>query len=591
MPNQVLFVTLYEGGQRVRLNLSSSSLSAALGDGWYQVSIPLSGLSGRTTATGIVFESDNTAPMQFAFLLNDIGFSEADEGDGGDGGDGGNGGGGDIVLATFDEATPPAFEGFEGATAAIEVGPAGGDGSNALQIVRDGGKVFAGVVLTGFEVPSDVATQTVSALVYSPTADIRFVVKTEYVGADGNVGTPDADANEAVIAGWQTLTWTITNLDPAQTYTRFVILPDLDVIGTGETYYVDNITLVDAGGGDTGGGDTVLATFDEVTPPAFEGFEGATAAIEVGPAGGDGSNALQIVRDGGANFAGVVLTGFEVPSDVATQTISALVYSPTADIRFVVKTEYVEGDVNVGTPDADANEAIIAGWQTLTWTITNLDPAKTYTRFVILPDLGEIGTGETYYVDNITLVDAGGGDTGGGGSGAEGELAVNGDFETGEFCSGGPCDDADTYGTGWQTFPQTGANNIVSPGNGSTYAGNSTLPGGPADNLIKQANLLAGVITTDDQVTINFDARGSFTGAGGVVQAIFFSEFTAGGAEPQFFDIVLNADPDVWTSYTWTVSPIGADVGGGITLALKIACGGDPCTADVYWDNVSIVIN
>ena len=39
---------------------------------------------GLTTATGIVFESDDTAPMQFTMLLNDIGFS-------GTAGDGGNG--------------------------------------------------------------------------------------------------------------------------------------------------------------------------------------------------------------------------------------------------------------------------------------------------------------------------------------------------------------------------------------------------------------------------------------------------------------------------------------------------------------------
>ena len=34
MPNFVLFVTLYEGGDPVRINLTSSGLSAALGDGW-----------------------------------------------------------------------------------------------------------------------------------------------------------------------------------------------------------------------------------------------------------------------------------------------------------------------------------------------------------------------------------------------------------------------------------------------------------------------------------------------------------------------------------------------------------------------------
>ena len=88
MPNFVIFVQLYEGGNRVRVNLSSSSFSTALDDGWYQVSIPVSSFTGVTSATGIVFESDDTSPMQFTFFLTDIGFSGT--GDGGDGGDGGD---------------------------------------------------------------------------------------------------------------------------------------------------------------------------------------------------------------------------------------------------------------------------------------------------------------------------------------------------------------------------------------------------------------------------------------------------------------------------------------------------------------------
>ena len=85
LPNVVLFVSLYEGGEPLRINLSSSGLSEALGDGWYQVSIPISSFTGRTSATGIVFESDDTAPMPFTFFMTDIGFSEGDDGGGGTG--------------------------------------------------------------------------------------------------------------------------------------------------------------------------------------------------------------------------------------------------------------------------------------------------------------------------------------------------------------------------------------------------------------------------------------------------------------------------------------------------------------------------
>ena len=75
MPNEVIFVNLFDGVDSVRLNLTSSAYSDSLGDGWYQVSIPIAQFSGVDQGTGIVFESDSSAPMQFMMLLTDIGFS------------------------------------------------------------------------------------------------------------------------------------------------------------------------------------------------------------------------------------------------------------------------------------------------------------------------------------------------------------------------------------------------------------------------------------------------------------------------------------------------------------------------------------
>lgn len=154
------------------------------------------------------------------------------------------------------------------------------------------------------------------------------------------------------------------------------------------------------------------------------------------------------------------------------------------------------------------------------------------------------------------------------------ELAVNGGFEA----NGGSFDD-------WQLFPQSGTN-VIAAGYNSTYSGNSTLPSGPADNLIKQANRGVGLVQPGDAIKVTFDARGSL-GVSAVTQAIVFSEFSGGGATPTFFDFSLNGDSSVWTSYEYNTTA-GADVGGGITLALKVGCGAVPgCTADVYFDNVS----
>jgi len=101
MPNNVIFVKLFDSVDSLRINLTSSAFSGLLTNGWYQVSIPISAFNGVSLATGIVFESDDTAPMQFTMLLNDLGFTEAD--------DGGNGGtGGSIIPAAVAYSSDPA---------------------------------------------------------------------------------------------------------------------------------------------------------------------------------------------------------------------------------------------------------------------------------------------------------------------------------------------------------------------------------------------------------------------------------------------------------------------------------------------------
>src|SRR6056297_1402 len=75
MPGFVIFVKLFDGVDTLRLNLTSSSYSKELADGWFQVSIPVADFGGADQATGIVFESDSSSEMQFRMLLTDIGFS------------------------------------------------------------------------------------------------------------------------------------------------------------------------------------------------------------------------------------------------------------------------------------------------------------------------------------------------------------------------------------------------------------------------------------------------------------------------------------------------------------------------------------
>lgn len=146
---------------------------------------------------------------------------------------------------------------------------------------------------------------------------------------------------------------------------------------------------------------TALVTFDETVAPAFVGFNGAEAtSISAGPAGGSGK-ALKIVRMGGDPWAGAKVTGLTLGISATTNTFSARVYAPLAGKPVVLK---LEGNGDTG--EIQANETVAVGWQTLTWTIPAAKIGPVRSDVVFLPNLGTVGTGEIYYIDDVKLSSA-----------------------------------------------------------------------------------------------------------------------------------------------------------------------------------------
>jgi hypothetical protein len=162
------------------------------------------------------------------------------------------------------------------------------------------------------------------------------------------------------------------------------------------------------------------------------------------------------------------------------------------------------------------------------------------------------------------------------------DLTTNGDFELGDF-------------SGWEQFPTGVGQQTIDTLNPSAgqFAAKIFNNTEASNSLMKQANLGVGVVTPGQSVDISFDARGMF-GIGGVAFAELFSEIDGGGVSLAEIlgggPLPLNADPEVWTTFTFTRS-LGSDVSGGVTLQLGVANGAVANeTSTVWFDNVSLSI-
>lgn len=207
-----------------------------------------------------------------------------------------------------------------------------------------------------------------------------------------------------------------------------------------------------------------------------------------------------------------------------------------------------------------------------TYNVNGLSPLTAYAFTVFAQDAAGNVSAVSNTV-NITTLD---------GTAGDGNLAINGDFETGNT-------------SGWEITENNGSFDVTSTeaacGNfsGRLVADIDGGTGGPSFPFVKQANIGIGTVTPNSQVTISFDLRGSLAGIGGVVIAEFFSENSSGGTSASE---ILGGGPltptDIWTRYSYTVTT-GSDVSAGVTLLLKSECGPVAgCAVDAYFDNVFI---
>ncbi len=587
MPNEVIFVKLFDGVDALRISLTrpDSSFAGDLGDGWYQVSIPVSRFSGADQATGIVFESDDSAAQQFRMLLTDIGFSG--EGDNPPPGAADPGIAPDTVIYAADGSAPdldPIYDPFGSGSAFATV--VDSSFANALEVtvgVGYGGGALAQLGLTqlapGFASGFGEFVFKVKGL----TADNTLLVKFEAGGgAEVQVDLTAPPANVTVTDlgdGWSQVVMQMSVFGDVSTSSQIVFQTLDGAYAAGAVFYLTDIGFM---AGSAGAGvvpEVVIYAADGAAAdlaPVYDPFGSGSAFATV--VDSSYANALEVtvgVGYGGGALAQLGLTqlaaGFAATYDEFVFKVKGL----TADNTLLVKFEAgggAEVQVDLTAPPANVTVTDLGdGWSQVVMQMSVFGDVSTSSQIVFQTLDGAYAAGAVFYLTDIGFMTA----SGGGGPG----LVVNGGFDDGF--------------TGWETFNNGGT---------FTIAATAGSDGGPAANLnatspanptIKQTLIGAGVIGPNQTFSVTFDWRGTAAN-GGVIAFQVFSEQTGGGVTKA--DLVQGGDgfPADWTTVgplNFTSADTAAAVGDGLTLEISAICGGVAgCVSDLFIDNLVVEI-
>ncbi|MDB4260853.1 carbohydrate binding domain-containing protein, partial [Porticoccaceae bacterium] len=358
----------------------------------------------------------------------------------------------------------------------------------------------------------------------------------------------------------------------ANTFSSFLMyVTDLDV-----DVVVTDVTVVAAG----------TTTVDPVDPAApavagpWEGFGGAL---------GDNETFTYSVPTGSESWAGFANDNAAIyPFSFANGgTITFIGSVPSgADVNVNFRFErlpHPDVEPSFNTAAVTVSGATEASYSV---TIAAQDSANTFSSFlmylaesdvdVVVKDVTVTSAGGTVTADD-SGTDADSGAT----TPASGELIANGTFENADLA-------------GWAPDGAGSTSAVNTEASGGNFSANLKV-GEIQDAIIKAANLGTGGLTQGQSVTVSFDLKAEYSGAGGVIFVQFFHESATEGATNGDGGLGNGLAPvaatSEWQTFTYN-DTLDTDVSGGVSLMLKASCGAVAgCGVDAYFDNVSVIVN
>jgi hypothetical protein len=278
----------------------------------------------------------------------------------------------------------------------------------------NGAETWAGTTIgAGFTtaLPFTATKTQMSVRVYSPAAGIRIRLKVE--DRNNNTRSVETEAMTQAANTWETLVFDFANqssgtaaLNLSFTYNMASIFFDFGNAGTGKVFYWDDVSF--------------LAT--NVTPNYLAlplDFQSTTYAYPFVNFGGGVASVVNNPNASGINTSTKVGKMVKGPPEVyggsfielvnpinfsVLKTFKVKVYSPRIGARLLLK---VENATNGGISfEKEATTTVANAWEELTFDYSTINVGNSYSKIVLIFDLGTAGDGSanyTFYFDDIRL--------------------------------------------------------------------------------------------------------------------------------------------------------------------------------------------
>lgn len=305
------------------------------------------------------------------------------------------------IFLSFDEATV-AFTGmgqYGGAAPTVVDAPAGGSGK-ALKITKPAGaEPWAGTFFGVSAIPFSNDRRNITARVFSTRdkATIRF--KVEVTGSD----FVEVESGPIPANTWTTVFWKMPTVSPEKAYKVIAITPDPTIATSGQSYYIDDISIAPAAA-------PVKVTFDAGGVAYQLGgsndFGGTASSLESNPPAGTTGAAAKVIKPNGAQtWAGTTFLKLVNEEIVwaSSRTVSVRVHAPAG---ITVKLKLEEENEPSKLVEMDQTTTV-NGWQTLTFNTatpaagayvegTVYNVASIFFNFGVSPS-----SDQTYYFDDV----------------------------------------------------------------------------------------------------------------------------------------------------------------------------------------------